>query len=152
MKLFGGSEDSREGDTTRALKRREKMQRIPDKARTLLDWLEKELDWVLPAQRPCSVEALAKVAEQLRAALDAHVPRPYSGKAAILVNSTKAHKILGDSAFWQSHLGGIEHQVCGTSHHEVFRDQIMETARFVSRSLRPAKSGGASIPEKKQAK
>jgi thioesterase domain-containing protein/acyl carrier protein len=140
-KFFGASNGDRETkEIRRTVKRREKMQRIRDSIRTRLE----AVNWILSEQRPYSDETLAKVAEQLRVALDAHVPRPYSGKAAILVNSTKAHKILGDSTFWQSHLGGIEHQVSGSNHHEVFRDQIMETARFVSRSLRPAKSGGAS--------
>jgi thioesterase domain-containing protein/acyl carrier protein len=147
-KLFGADNDDRgTKETKRALKRRDKMQRIRETMGTRLE----ELHWLESEQRPYSEQTLANVAEQLRAALDAHVPRPYSGTAAILVNSTKAHKLLGDAAFWQRHLGGIEHEICGNSHHEVFRDQIMETARFVSRFLKPAKSGGASRPEDKQA-
>jgi thioesterase domain-containing protein/acyl carrier protein len=133
---------------SRTAKRRQKMRRIRDTLPTHLA----EMHWILPEQRPYSDEALANVAEQLRLGLDAHVPRRYSGKAAILMNSTKVNKILGKSTFWQTHLGGIDHQVCGTDHHEVFRVQIMETARFVSRSLRQEESGNPSTPEKKQAK
>jgi thioesterase domain-containing protein/acyl carrier protein len=143
-RLLGASnESSAAKDVSHAGKRRKKMQRMRDNIKTRLA----EMDWIVSEQRPYSDEALAKVAEQLRVALDAHLPRPYSGRAAILVNSTKAHKILGSSAFWQRHLGGIEYEVCGTSHHEVFRDQLLETARFVSRSLRPAKPGDAPIPD-----
>lgn len=138
-KWFGVSDDDRgTKEAKRTLKRREKMQRLRDTMGTRLE----EVHWIEIEQRPYSEETLANVAEQLRAALDAHVPRPYSGTAAILVNSTKAHKLLGDAAFWQTHLGGIEHEICGTSHHEVFRDQIMEAARFVSRSL--GQPGGTS--------
>lgn len=130
LNFFGGNKA--DGERTRALKRQEKAQRIRDTAETFLE----EVDWILSEQRPYSAEALARVAEQLRLTLDAHVPRPYSGKAAILVNSTKAQKILGNKGFWRSHLGGIEHQVCGTSHHELFRDKLVETARFVSGCLK----------------
>lgn len=130
LNFFGGNKA--DGERTRALKRQEKAQRIRDTAETFLE----EVDWILSEQRPYSAEALARVAERLRLTLDAHVPRPYSGKAAILVNSTKAQKILGNKGFWRSHLGGIEHQVCGTSHHELFRDQLVETARFVSGCLK----------------
>jgi hypothetical protein len=63
------------------------------------------------------------------------VPRPYAGRAAILVNGSKAQKIVGPATFWQQHLGGIDHQVCGDSHLELFSDRLMDTARFVSRSL-----------------
>lgn len=147
-KLFEVGEDDRgTEETKRTLKRREKMRRLRDTMGARLE----EVYWIESEQRPYSEETLANVAEQLRAALDVHVPRPYSGTAAILVNSTKAHKLLGDAAFWQSHLGGIEHEICGTSHHEVFRDQIMEAARFVSRSLKAVKLGGPPRPEDTQA-
>ena len=130
LNFLGRDKSERAG--ARALRRQEKVRRIRDTAETVLE----EVDWILSEQRPYSDEALARVAEQLRLALNAHVPRPFGGKAAILMNSTKAQKILGDSAFWRSYLGGIEHQVCGNNHHEVFRDRIMETARFVTQSLK----------------
>jgi thioesterase domain-containing protein len=133
---------------SRTAKRQQKMRRMRDNLPTRLA----EMHWILPEQRPYSDETLANVAEQLRLALDAHVPRPYSGKAAILLNSTKVNKVLGESTFWQTHVGGIDHQVCGTDHHEVFRVKMIETARFVSRSLRQEESGNTSTAEKKQAK
>ena len=110
----------------------------------------KKLNWISCEERPYSEEALAKVAEKLRMALNAHVPRPFSGSAAILVNSTKANKILDRTSFWRSHLGTIEHYVCGADHHDVFRKRLMETARFVSGSLDPAKSCGTATTPKKQ--
>jgi thioesterase domain-containing protein/acyl carrier protein len=128
-RFLGESRETKE--IKRTAKRREKMMRIRDTIRTRLD----ELHWISTQEGPYSDEALAKVAEQLRIALDAHVPRHYSGKAAILVNSTKAHKILDRAGFWRSHLGAIEQYVCGADHHEVFRGRLMETARFVTRSL-----------------
>jgi hypothetical protein len=89
----------------------------------------------LPGAKPYDLETQTKIAEQLRTALNRHVPRPYSGSAAILVNSSKAHKIVGPDTFWQKHLGGIQHEICGSSHQDLFRSQLIETAHFVSRNL-----------------
>jgi hypothetical protein len=93
------------------------------------------LDEIVTGSKRFVLETQTKIAEQLRTALNEHVPRPYSGRATILVNSSKAHKIVGPSTFWQEHLAGFDHQICGDSHHELFRDKLKDTARFVSRNL-----------------
>jgi thioesterase domain-containing protein len=145
--FFGIGPDRDEArDVKRKAKQRDKMLRIRD---TVVPSLE-ELDWISCEERPYSKEALANVAEKLRMALDAHVPRPFSGSAAILVNSTKESKILDRTSFWRSHLGTIEHCVCGADHHDVFRKRLLEAARFISISLDPAKSCGTATTPKKQ--
>jgi thioesterase domain-containing protein len=132
--FFGIGPDRDEAkDVKRKVKQRNKIVRIRDTVVTRI----KKLDWISWEERPYSEEALAKVAEKLRMALNAHVPRPFSGSAAILVNSTKANKILDRTSFWRSHLGAIEHCVCGADHHDVFRKRLMEAARFISGSLDP---------------
>jgi thioesterase domain-containing protein/acyl carrier protein len=143
LNLFGGSKDNRVGENKRALNRRDKMHRIIGNIRRRVEQMES----VSPEQVPYAIETRAKVVEQLRAAFSKHLPRPYPGKAAMLFNSSKANKMIGDSTFWPSHLGGIEYQVCGADHQEVFGARLMETARFVSRSLEAGQSEGASISE-----
>ena len=78
---------------------------------------------------------MLQVAEQLRGALGKYVPRPYSGKATVLITSKRVHGIIGELAFWRNHLGSLEHQVCGSKHNDLFGARLAETARFVRRSL-----------------
>jgi thioesterase domain-containing protein/acyl carrier protein len=123
----------------RALKRGAKMQRIVERIRQRVAQTEPDS----PEQAAYAVETRARVVEALKVALDEHVPRPYLGQAAMLVSSAKATKMVGDSAFWPSHLGGLEYEICDADHQEVFRSKLMVTARFVSRALAGDKSGGA---------
>jgi hypothetical protein len=144
-RFFGMGSHRREAkEIERKESQRDKLVRIRDTMATRLE----KLHWISREERPYSEEALANVAEKLRIALNAHVPRPFSGKAAILINSTKAHKILDRASFWRSHLGSMEHYVCGTDHHDVFRNRLMETARFVSGSLEPDRSCGTTTATK----
>jgi hypothetical protein len=53
----------------------------------------------------------------------------------MLLNAKKVRKIMEKSAFWQSHLGGLEHQVFDTDHEELFRAKLTETAWFVRNAL-----------------
>ena len=130
--LFGaGRGDQSTEQSAPRLKRQNKAQNVGGTVKILIDVLE----GVSAGEKRYDVDNQTRIAEQLRTALNQHVPRPYSGKAAILVNASKARKIIGPTTFWQNHLGGIEHQVCGSSHQELFRGKLMETARFVSRNL-----------------
>ena len=91
--------------------------------------------WKSPEQAAYTAETTARVVELLKVAFDKHVPRPYPGKVAMLVSSAKARKMVGPSAFWPNHLGGLEYQVCDGDHQGLFRVHLTETARFVRRSL-----------------
>jgi hypothetical protein len=107
------------------------MQRVVQRIRRRLEQAESKS----PEQTAYTVETRARVVELLKVALDKHVPRPYPGKAAMLVSAMKASKMVGDSAFWPNNLGALDYQICDSDHKELFRTQLMETARFVSRSL-----------------
>ena len=132
VSIFDRSKGSRERPTTRAVKRSEKMQRVVQRIRRRLE----QNEFKSPEQAAYTVETRARVVELLKEALDKHVPRRYPGKAAMLVSAMKASKMVGDSAFWPNHLGALDYQICDSEHQELFRTQLMETARFVSRSLR----------------
>ena len=93
------------------------------------------LDRIPPERRTHVTEPMLKVVQELHEAVRRYVPRPYSGTAAVLVNARKVHKILEKSAFWQSHLGGMEHQVFDVDHDELFRAKLTETAWFVRNTL-----------------
>ena len=96
---------------------------------------ETALDRIPPEKRAHVTESMVKVVQELHEAIRKYVPRPYSGKAAVLVNSKKMHKIVGKSAFWPSHLGDMEYHVGGANHEEVFHTNLAETARFVRDAL-----------------
>ncbi len=91
-----------------------------------------------PEERSYSPEAMLIVTQQLHEALTHHVPRPYSGKAAMLVNANKMQKTLGDASFWRTHLGGIDFQVMDSTHREIFDTHIVEMTRFVKNALDPS--------------
>ncbi len=121
----------------RAMKRGAKMQRIVEQIRRRVERTEPGS----PEQAAYAVETRAGVVEALKVALDEHVPRRYPGRAAMLVSSAKASKMVGDLAFWPNHLGGLEYEICDADHQEVFRSKLIVTARFVSRALADDKSG-----------
>jgi thioesterase domain-containing protein/acyl carrier protein len=135
---LGGSNRPRKLGAERALKRGAKMQRIVEHIRSRVERMEPDS----PEQAAYAVETRARVVEALKVALDEHVPRPYLGQAAMLVSSAKANKMVGDSAFWPNHLGGLEYEICDGDHQELFRAKLKVTARFVSRALADARSGG----------
>ena len=93
------------------------------------------LDRIPPERRVHVTDAMIKVVEDLREAVCNYVPRPYGGKAAVLVNARKLPKVVGAKTFWQSHLGGMEHEVGGTDHDELFYAKLTDTARFVQKVL-----------------
>ena len=90
-----------------------------------------EVDWASPDERSYSPEAMLDASLQLHEALKTHIPRPFSGKAAILSRSKRADRIVGGTSFWRDHLGGIDCRVYDSSHRELFGAKIVETARFV---------------------
>jgi thioesterase domain-containing protein/acyl carrier protein len=99
-----------------------------------------QVDWGSPEERSYSPEAMLATAEQLSGAIRRHVPRPYSGKAIMLINNNKERKSVGEGSFWRTHLGGIDYQVCDAKHKDIFGAQILETARFVRNALRVSNS------------
>ena len=129
--LLSRSHVSREPKPTRAYKRDAKMQSVIERIKQDVERMEPES----PEHVAYTVETRARVVELLKAAFDKYEPRPYPGKAAMLVSSVKVKKMFGRSAFWPTHLGGLEHQVCEGDHQGLFRKHLTETARFVSRSL-----------------
>jgi len=51
------------------------------------------------------------------------------------VCSARADEVLGETAFWPTHLGSMQHKVLGSKHSDVFGENLAETARFVRESL-----------------
>ena len=131
VSLLSRSHVSREPRPTRAHKRDVKMQSVIERIKQEVERTQPES----PEHVAYTVETRSRVVELLKAAFDKYEPRPYSGKAAILVSSVKVKKMFGRSAFWPNHVGGVEHQVCEGDHQGLFRKHLTETARFVSRSL-----------------
>jgi thioesterase domain-containing protein/acyl carrier protein len=82
-----------------------------------------------------SPETMLEVALQMHEALRTHIPRPFPGKAAMLVSSTRAPEIVGERSFWRDHLGGLDYRVCDSDHYDVFGAHIRQTARFVRSAL-----------------
>jgi thioesterase domain-containing protein/acyl carrier protein len=94
-----------------------------------------EIEDIEPDQRSYTAERMFKVSQQFRAALYRHEPRPYPGKAIVLVSSARAQEVLAENAFWPNHLGSMQHKVLGKTHSEVFDEKLAETARFVKEAL-----------------
>jgi thioesterase domain-containing protein/acyl carrier protein len=86
-------------------------------------------------QRSYTAERMLKISLQFRAALYRHVPRPYPGKATLLVSSIRAEETLADTGFWPNHLGSMRCEVLGSDHSDVFNENLEETARFVRDAL-----------------
>ena len=88
-----------------------------------------------PEQRSFTEERMFKMSQQFRAALYTHVPRPYPGKAIMLVTETRRKETLAATAFWPTHLGSMQVSVLGNKHKDLFDDKLEETARFVRDAL-----------------
>ena len=86
-------------------------------------------------QRSYTAERMFKVSEQLRAALYKHEPRPYPGRAVLLMCSLRAQEGITDNGFWPTHLGSMQYEVLGTKHRDIFSEHLAETARFVREAL-----------------
>jgi acyl carrier protein len=93
------------------------------------------LDRIPPERRVHVTDAMIKVVEELREAVCDYVPRPYAGKAAVLVNARKFPKVVGADTFWQNHLGGMDYEVGGAEHEELFYAKLGDTALFVQKAL-----------------
>jgi thioesterase domain-containing protein len=93
------------------------------------------LDRIPPEKRTHVTESMLRVVQELHEAVRQYVPRRYAGKASLLVNAKKVHKVVGDSAFWQKHLGSMECQVFDANHEELFHSKLTETAWFVRNAL-----------------
>jgi thioesterase domain-containing protein/acyl carrier protein len=90
-----------------------------------------QVDLVPPEERSYSPEKMLAASMRLYEALRTHVPRRYSGKAAIRWTKKKARNI----SFWQDYLGSIDFELCDGRHTEMFAEQIVETAGFVRKVL-----------------
>jgi thioesterase domain-containing protein/acyl carrier protein len=90
-----------------------------------------QVDLVPPEERSYSPEKMLAASMQLYEALRTHVPRRYSGKAAIRLTKKKARNI----SFWQDYVGSIDFELCDGRHTEMFSAQIVETAGFVRNVL-----------------
>jgi thioesterase domain-containing protein/acyl carrier protein len=94
-----------------------------------------QMDDIPQEQRSFTEERMFKVSQQFRAALYRHVPRPYPGKAVLLVCSSREQNVISEGAFWPTHLGGMRHVVIGDTHSDIFGPNLAETARFVRDAL-----------------
>jgi thioesterase domain-containing protein/acyl carrier protein len=93
------------------------------------------LDRIPPERRVHVTDAMIKVVEDLREAVCNYLPKPYAGRAAVLVNAKKLPKVIGAKTFWQSHLGGMDHEAGGADHEELFYARLANTAHFVQKAL-----------------
>jgi thioesterase domain-containing protein len=93
------------------------------------------LDRIPPERRVHVTDAMIKAVEDLREAVCNYVPKPYAGKASVLVNVKKLPKVVGANSFWQSHLGGMDHELGGADHDELFNAKLTNTAHFVQKVL-----------------
>lgn len=96
-------------------------------------------DTVSPLERAYSPEKMLSASMQIYEALRTHVPRRFSGKAAIRLTEKKARNM----SFWRDYLGSIHFELCDGRHRDIFGSQIAETARFVRSALEsPSRSSG----------
>jgi thioesterase domain-containing protein/acyl carrier protein len=98
-----------------------------------------EIDWTNPELRSYSPDAMLEASLRLYEALKTYVPRPYAGKAVMLVRSSHAPDVVGERSFWRDHLDSMECREERASHKELFAVRIGETARFVRDALEPAR-------------
>ncbi len=94
-----------------------------------------QMNEIAPEQRSFTEERMFKMSQQFRAALYTHMPRPYPGKAVLLVSALRAKETLAEGGFWTNNLGGLEYQVLGKKHKDLFEDKLAETAAFVRNAL-----------------
>ena len=88
-----------------------------------------------PEERSYTEERMLKVSQQFRAALYRHVPRPYSGKAVMVVSAARVNTTFAEKAFWPNHLGSMQYEVVAETHKDIFEKNLRETARFVKDAL-----------------
>lgn len=111
---------------------------LPERKERLREKIEKRvelMDYVPADQRSYTAERMFKVAEQLRAALYKHEPRPYPGKAVLLVCSSRVQGGVTEGGFWPTQLGSMQYKVLGAKHRDVFGKHLAETAWFVRDAL-----------------
>ena len=93
---------------------------------------EGQADGASPEERSYSPEKMLAASQRLYEALNTYVPRPYAGKAAVLVRTNRPlTEIIGRRTFWRDHLSEIDCRHSDASHHDLFDTHIMDTARFV---------------------
>jgi thioesterase domain-containing protein/acyl carrier protein len=97
---------------------------------------EGQTDGASPEERSYSSEKMLAASQQLYEALNTYVPRPYAGKAAVLVRTNRSlREIIGKRTFWRDHLSEIDCHHSDASHHDMFNTHIIETACFVKCAL-----------------
>jgi thioesterase domain-containing protein/acyl carrier protein len=94
-----------------------------------------QMNDIAPEQRSFTEQRMFKMSQQFRTALYTHTPRPYPGKAMLLVSALRAKETLAEGGFWTKNLGGLEYQVLGKKHKDLFQDKLAETATFVRDAL-----------------
>jgi thioesterase domain-containing protein/acyl carrier protein len=100
-----------------------------------------DANFVPPEERSYSPEQMLGASIQLYEALRTHVPRRYSGKAAIRLTKKKARNI----SFWQDYVGSIDFEFCDGRHTEMFDENIAETAGFVRSILESPSEAGDDL-------
>ena len=95
-----------------------------------------QTDDASPGERSYSPEKMLAASQRLYEALNTYVPRPYAGKAAVLVKINRPlTEIIGRRAFWRDHLSEIDCRHANASHHDLFDTHIVDTASFVKYAL-----------------
>jgi thioesterase domain-containing protein/acyl carrier protein len=90
-------------------------------------------------ERSYSPEAMLEASLQIQDAVRTHVPRPYAGKATLLLSSKRGRRLVDSKAsFWRDHLGGLDYEVHDCGHAAVFSAEIAKTASLVRRVLEAA--------------
>jgi thioesterase domain-containing protein/acyl carrier protein len=82
-----------------------------------------------------SADLMLEASLQLNHALKIYVPRPFNGKAFLLVSSQRAQSVISEGSFWRHHLAELEHRICDGHHRDIFGCNIMQTAHLVKSVL-----------------
>jgi thioesterase domain-containing protein len=84
-----------------------------------------------------SAKVMLDASLQLYDALRTHVPRPYAGRAVLLLGKRQAREISsGKASFWKEHVADISYEVIpDVRHTELFSSHINKTASFVRKVL-----------------
>jgi thioesterase domain-containing protein len=106
-----------------------------EELRQRIDERVEQLTDVPPDKRSYTAERMFKISEQLRTALYTHVPRPYPGKAVLLVSGERANNTLAETGFWPNNLGSMQCEVLGNKHKDLFEEKLAETGEFVKNAL-----------------
>jgi thioesterase domain-containing protein/acyl carrier protein len=124
-----GAPDEFEQDLRRRARTRQRLKKEIRRRR------EGKVEGVFRQEHSYSPEAMLEVALQLHEALRTHIPRPFPGKAAMLLSSKRAPQIICAPSFWRDYLVDLDYRVCDGEHHDIFGAHIVETARFVKSAL-----------------